>query len=204
MTAKVLVLYHSKSGNTARMAAFIARGIESIRDVEAVLRTVPEVSPVCEATESEVPEDGAPYATSADLLECDGLILGSPTCFGNMSSALKHFIDQTSSIWFSGELSGKPAALFTSSSSLHGGQETVLMSMMIPLLHHGMLITGIPYSVPELASTQSGGTPYGASHTSGPNGTNPLTNDEQAICKAMGKRVADIAIRLKQNTGENL
>ncbi len=203
MTAKVLVLYHSKSGNTERMATLIARGIESVSNAEARLRTVPEVSATCEATAPLVPDDGAPYAQISDLQECDGLVLGSPTCFGNMSAALKNFIDQTSSSWFAGELSGKPAAVFTSSSSLHGGQETVLMSMMIPLLHHGMLITGVPYTVPELASTRSGGTPYGASHVSGPSTTNPLTDDEQAICKALGKRVADIAVRLKQSAGSN-
>ncbi len=199
MDCKILVLYHSRSGNTARMAQPIARGVESIDGAEALLRTVPEVSPLTEATEPCVPEQGAPYAELADLARCDGLILGSPTCFGNMSSALKYFFDQSSSQWFSGDLSGKPAAVFTSTSSLHGGQETVLMSMMIPLLHHGMLITGVPYSVPELANTISGGTPYGASHTSGQNGNKPLTEDEKAICKALGKRVADIAVRLKSD-----
>ncbi len=201
MSSRILVLYHSKSGNTESMAQQIARGIDSVKDAEAVLRTVPEVSTDIEATAPPVPNDGAPYAELADLENCDGLILGSPTCFGNMSSALKHFFDQTSAQWFAGDLSGKPAAVFTSTSSLHGGQEMVLMSMMIPLMHHGMLITGIPYSVPELANTSSGGTPYGASHTSGPNGNNPLTDDEKAICKALGKRVAGIATRLKGQNG---
>ncbi|MCB1754791.1 MAG: NAD(P)H:quinone oxidoreductase [Gammaproteobacteria bacterium] len=202
MATKILILYHSKSGNTHRMAQQIARGVESVAGVEAVLRTVPDVSTVTEATAAAVPEQGAPYAELTDLASCDGLILGSPTCFGNMSAALKHFIDQTSSQWFAGDLSGKPAALFTSTSSLHGGQETVLMSMMIPLLHHGMLITGVPYSVPALNNTSSGGTPYGASHTSGANASNPLTEDEKAICKALGKRVADIAARLKSTAGD--
>ncbi len=203
MSTQVLVLYHSKSGNTQAMAQQIARGIASIEGAEAILRSVPEVSSVSEATEPAVPDSGAPYAEITDLENCDGLILGSPTCFGNMSAPLKHFIDQSSSQWFSGRLSGKPAAVFTSTSSLHGGQETVLMSMMIPLLHHGMLITGIPYSVPELTNTTSGGTPYGASHTSGSNGNNPLTHEEQALCKALGKRVADIAVRLKSSSGIN-
>ena len=201
MAVKILVLYHSKSGNTRSMAQYIARGVESVPDAEAMLRTVPEVSAETEAVAPAVPDEGSPYAELTDLTQCDGLILGSPTCFGNMSSALKHFIDQTSSQWFSGDLSGKPAAVFTSTSSLHGGQEMVLMSMMIPLMHHGMVITGIPYSVPELAATTSGGTPYGASHTSGPEGNNPLTDDEKAICKAMGKRLAGIAIRLKGKDG---
>lgn len=204
MTARILILYHSKSGNTHRMAQQIARGVEGVRGAEAVLRTVPEVSTLTEIGAPSVPEDGAPYADLADLTNCDGLVLGSPTCFGNMSAALKHFIDQTSTQWFSGDLSGKPAALFTSTSSLHGGQETVLMSMMIPLLHHGMLITGVPYSVPELNNTNSGGTPYGASHTSGSNASNPLTDDEKAICRALGKRVANIAVRLKSTADKSL
>ncbi len=197
MHAKVLVLYHSASGNTQKIAQAIARGVELTEGAEALIRSVPEVSPNCEATASRVPNHGPPYAEASDLIHCDGLIMGSPSCFGNMSAPLKYFIDQSSSQWLSGNLVGKPAAVFTSSSSLHGGQETVLMSMIIPLLHHGMLITGIPYSVPELSTTTSGGTPYGASHTSGLTGTNPITPDEQAICRALGKRVAEIAVKLK-------
>ncbi|HBR98856.1 MAG TPA: NAD(P)H-quinone oxidoreductase [Gammaproteobacteria bacterium] len=201
MTTRILILYHSVSGNTRAMAQHVARGVESVTQAEAILRTVPEVSAETETVAPPVPSDGAPYGTTADLSACDGLILGSPTCFGNMSASLKYFMDQTSAQWFSGDLSGKPAGVFTSTSSLHGGQEAVLLSMMIPLMHHGMLMTSIPYSVPELANTTSGGTPYGASHTSGPNGNNPLTDDEKAICKALGQRVADIAARLKAGAG---
>lgn len=198
MSVKILVLYHSHSGSTQKMATAIARGVELLPKAEAIIRTVPEISANTEATAKQVPDEGAPYVELTDLSECDGLILGSPTCFGNMSAPMKYFIDQTSSQWLSGDLVGKPAAVFTSSSSLHGGQETVLMTMTIPLLHHGMLITGVPYTVPELNSTSSGGTPYGASHVAGLTGSNPLTSEELTICKALGKRIADIAIRLKQ------
>lgn len=194
---RILVIYFSRGGNTHRMAQQIARGVESVDGCEAVLRTVPEISPVSEATEPAVPADGAPYATLDDLRACDGLILGSPTHFGNMASPLKYFIDQTSGLWFGGELAGKPAAVYTSTASQHGGQESTLLTMMLPLLHHGMLITGVPYSVPELVNTRSGGTPYGASHVSGPNSNSPLSDDEKTVCRELGRRVADIGHRLK-------
>lgn len=197
---QILIVYYSRGGNTHRMAQYLARGVESVEGCEAVLRTVPEVSSVCEATEAAVPEDGAPYAGHDDLRACDGLILGSPTHFGNMAAPLKYFIDQTSGLWFGGELAGKPAAVYTSTASQHGGQESTLLSMMLPLMHHGMLITGVPYSVPELINSTSGGTPYGASHTSGPNSNSPLTDDEKVVCRELGKRVADIAKRLNSKS----
>lgn len=197
---QILIVYYSRGGNTHRMAQYLARGVESVDGCEAVLRTVPEVSAVCEATEAAVPEDGAPYASHDDLRACDGLILGSPTHFGNMAAPLKYFIDQTSGLWFGGELAGKPAAVYTSTASQHGGQESTLLSMMLPLMHHGMLITGVPYSVPELINSTSGGTPYGASHTSGPNSNSPLTDDEKVVCRELGKRVADIAKRLNNKS----
>ena len=197
---QILIVYYSRGGNTHRMAQYLARGVESVEGCEAVLRTVPEVSSVCEATEAAVPEDGAPYASHDDLRACDGLILGSPTHFGNMAAPLKYFIDQTSGLWFGGELAGKPAAVYTSTASQHGGQESTLLSMMLPLMHHGMLITGVPYSVPELINSTSGGTPYGASHTSGPNSNSPLTDDEKVVCRELGKRVADIAKRLNNKS----
>ena len=197
---QILIVYYSRGGNTHRMAQYLARGVESVEGCEAVLRTVPEVSAVCEATEAAVPEDGAPYASHDDLRACDGLILGSPTHFGNMAAPLKYFIDQTSGLWFGGELAGKPAAVYTSTASQHGGQESTLLSMMLPLMHHGMLITGVPYSVPELINSTSGGTPYGASHTSGPNSNSPLTDDEKVVCRELGKRVADIAKRLNNKS----
>ena len=197
---QILIVYYSRGGNTHRMAQHLARGVESVEGCEAVLRTVPEVSAVCEATEAAVPEDGAPYASHDDLRACDGLIIGSPTHFGNMAAPLKYFIDQTSGLWFGGELAGKPAAVYTSTASQHGGQESTLLSMMLPLMHHGMLITGVPYSVPELINSTSGGTPYGASHTSGPNSNSPLTDDEKVVCRELGKRVADIAKRLNSKS----
>ncbi|MDO6461943.1 NAD(P)H:quinone oxidoreductase [Granulosicoccaceae sp. 1_MG-2023] len=194
---EILIVYYSRGGNTHRMAQQLARGVESVSGCEAVLRTVPPVSAVCEKVEPSVPPEGAPYATPAELRSCDGLILGSPTHFGNMAAPLKHFLDQTSGLWFGGELAGKPAAVFTSTASLHGGQESTLLSMMLPLMHHGMLITGVPYSVPELVNTRSGGTPYGASHMAGPDSNGPLSDDEKVICRELGRRVADIAHRLK-------
>jgi NAD(P)H dehydrogenase (quinone) len=190
------VLYYSRYGATAAMARQIARGVEEVAGMQARLRTVPPVSAVCEATEPAVPDSGAPYATLADLESCAGLALGSPTRFGNMAAPLKHFIDSTSSLWLSGVLVGKPAALFTSTSSMHGGQETTLISMMLPLLHHGMLIAGLPYTQTELLHTASGGTPYGPSHLAGVDSKLPLTEDEQQLCRAMGKRVAAIASKL--------
>lgn len=195
----VLVLYYSRHGATAEMARRIARGIGEIEGMEAKLRTVPELSTVCEATEDDIPESGDPYVTIDDLRDCAGLALGSPTRFGNMAAPLKYFIDSTSSLWLSGALIDKPAAVFTSTSSLHGGQETTLMSMMLPLLHHGMIITGLPYSETELLSTQTGGTPYGASHLAGTESKLPLSEEEANLCQALGKRLASVA--KKQQAG---
>lgn len=189
----LLVLYYSRHGATAEMARRIARGIGEVDGMQAKLRTVPEVSTVCEAIEDDIPESGDPYVTIDDLRDCAGLALGSPTRFGNMAAPLKYFIDSTSSLWLSGALVDKPAAVFTSTSSLHGGQETTLMSMMLPLLHHGMLITGLPYSETELLSTTTGGTPYGASHLAGTDSKLPLSEEEAHLCQALGKRLATIA-----------
>ncbi len=193
----ILVLYYSRKGSTAEMATLIARGIEEAPGAQARLRTVPPVSTVCEATADDIPDEGPPYVSHDDLRECSGLILGSPTRFGNMAAPLKYFIDATSDIWLSGALAGKPAAVFTSTSSLHGGQESTLLSMMIPLLHHGMLITGLPYSETDLMHTTSGGTPYGASHFAGDDNKRPLSDEEKRLCKALGKRVAGIAVGLQ-------
>ncbi len=193
---KILVLYHSRLGSVEKLASLIARGVESIEGCEAVIRTVPNVSVTIEADENPIPESGAPYATLDDLKSCGGLILGSPTRFGNMSAEMKHFLDSTSPIWMSGELQGKPAAVFSSSSSMHGGQESTLLSMMNPLLHHGMLIIGIPYSEKSLSKTSTGGTPYGATHVSGSNNQNPISDDEKILSIALGKRVSKIAKQL--------
>lgn len=193
----ILVLYYSRHGATADMARQIARGVEEVPEMQARLRTVPEVSAVCEATEDSIPERGAPYASLDDLRECAGLALGSPTRFGNMAAALKYFIDSTSALWLEGALIGKPAAVFTSTSSLHGGQETTLTSMLLPLLHHGMLVLGLPYSVPELMNTRSGGTPYGASHHAGADNKLPLTEDEKTLCRTLGRRLAETARALE-------
>jgi len=192
----VLILYYSRYGATAKMAEQIARGVEMVTGATATLRTVPPVSPTTEATAPSIPEAGPPYATLEDLAQCSGLILGSPTRFGNMAAPLKHFLDSTSSLWMSGSLSGKPAAVFTSTASLHGGQETTLLSMMLPLLHHGMMIMGIPYSEADLTSTQTGGTPYGPSHTAGINSNLALSEEEKRLCKALGKRLAEVVIKL--------
>lgn len=193
----ILVLYYSRNGAISEMANHIARGINEVPSIEARLRTVPKVSTVCESTESEIPSEGAPYATLEDLRDCSGLILGSPTRFGNMAAPLKYFIDGLSSLWLSGSLAGKPAGCFSSSSSLHGGQETTLISMMLPLLHHGMLMVGLPYTETDLLTTRSGGTPYGPTHVAGDESKNPLTEEEKRLCKAFGKRVAQIALKLK-------
>lgn len=193
---EILVLYYSRYGATAQMAQHIAFGIESERDSAARIRTVPPVSTVCEATADSIPADGPPYATLDDLRECSGLALGSPTRFGNMAAPLKYFIDSTSSLWLSGALVGKPAAVFTSTSSLHGGQETTLLAMMLPLLHHGMLLLGLPYTETELLSTTTGGTPYGASHTAGTDSQRPISDEERKLCVALGKRLAAVASRL--------
>ena len=194
--ALILVLYYSVHGSTAAMARQAARGVEQLDGARARVRTVPAVSPLCEAREPAIPDRGPPYAGLSDLAECDGLVLGSPTRFGNMAAALKFFLDGTSSEWVSGTLSGKPAGVFTSTSSLHGGQESTLLSMMIPLLHHGMLVVGLPYTRPELMSTRSGGTPYGASHVAGLDQDSRLTPEERALCRALGRRVAEVAQRL--------
>lgn len=190
----VLVLYYSRHGATRAMAKQIARGVEQA-GVEARLRTVPAVSANCEATEPSIPEEGALYCSEADLAECSGLALGSPTRFGNMAAPLKYFIDGTSSLWLSGALINKPACVFSSSSSLHGGQETTLMTMMLPLLHHGMVIAGLPYSESELFSTETGGTPYGATHLSGQN-HRALDQTEINLCLAQGKRLGELALKL--------
>jgi NAD(P)H dehydrogenase (quinone) len=192
----ILILYYSRYGATAEMANYIARGVEEITGIDARVRTVPHVSTVCEATASDIPTSGSPYVTLDDLRDCTGLILGSPTRFGNMAAPLKYFLDSTSSLWSSGELVGKPAAVFSSSASLHGGQESTLLSMMLPLLHHGMLIIGLPYTETELITTKSGGTPYGPTHIAGENSELPLTEEEKKLCKALGKRVASIAKKL--------
>lgn len=196
MATEVLVLFYSRHGATAQMASLIARGIEEVDGVHAKIRTVPAISSVCEAVEDDIPEDGALYASHDDLKNCDGLILGSPTRFGNMASPLKYFIDSTSNVWLSGGLIGKPAAVFTSSSSIHGGQETTLTSMMLPLLHHGMLLAGLPYSETALLDTCTGGTPYGASHLAGSDNSRKIDQHESQLCLALGKRIATLAKKL--------
>src|SRR3990170_496315 len=193
---EILVLYYSRYGNVAKMAQQICHGIESVTGCKARIRTVPPVSTVCESTADNIPESGPPFATYQDLEECAGLALGSPTRFGNMAAPLKYFLDGTADIWFSGKLIGKPASCFTSTASLHGGQETTLLSMMLPLMHHGMLLVGIPYSQAELFTTQSGGSPYGASHFAGVNGEYSISADEINLCRALGKRLATIAQQL--------
>lgn len=192
----VLVLYYSRHGATAEMARQIARGVEA-GGLEARLRTVPAVSADHEATAPAVPDSGAPYATLADLEGCAGLALGSPTRFGNMAAAMKYFLDGTSGLWMKAALAGKPAGVFTSTSSMHGGQETTLLSMMLPLMHHGMLITGLPYSEPELLQTREGGTPYGPSHVAGRDGKAPLSVMEKHLCQALGRRLAAFAGALR-------
>ncbi|MGR8999663.1 MAG: NAD(P)H:quinone oxidoreductase [Gammaproteobacteria bacterium] len=193
---KILILYYSRDGATAEMANYIARGVESVAGAEAVLRTVPDVSTVCEKTAESIPAQGAIYATLEDLKTCDGLALGSPTRFGNMASPLKYFLDSTTEIWFSGALAGKPAGVFTSTGSMHGGQESTLLTMMLPLMHHGMLILGLPYTETALRETTSGGTPYGPSHLSLEH--TGLTDHEKTLCRALGTRLATIALLLKQ------
>lgn len=197
---EILILYYSRFGNVAEMANYIARGVGSVSGCTARIRTVPTVSAVSEATESDIPASGPPYATHDDLRECDGLALGSPTRFGNMAAALKYFLDGTGDLWFSGSLTGKPAAVFTSTASLHGGQESTLLSMMLPLLHHGMVVVGLPYSEPELMTTTAGGTPYGASHVAGPEADVPLTEEEKKLCLALGRRLSIVAQALKAST----
>ena len=192
--AEILVLYYSRHGATAQMAREIGRGIEQVADCTARLRTVPEISTVCEASEDTIPESGPPYASHEDLQTCIGLALGSPTRFGNMAAPMKYFIDSTSPLWLQGALIGKPAAAFTSTSSLHGGQESTLLTMLLPLLHHGMLYLGLPYSETTLLSTKTGGTPYGPSHLAGTDSNLPLSEDEINLCQALGKRLAETAM----------
>lgn len=191
----VLVLYYSHNGSTAKMARLIAEGIEQA-GLEARLRTVPKVSPETRASALEVPETGAIYCSEEDLKNCAALVLGSPTRFGNMAAPMKYFIDGTSSLWLAGNLSGKPAAVFTTTASLHGGQESTLLSMQLPLLHHGMLLVGLPYTESALTETRGGGTPYGASHLAGSDGARPLDAHESTLCRALGKRVATITRQL--------
>ncbi len=192
----ILILYYSRHGATRQLAEQIALGVERVRGAQARLRTVAPVSAVCEATAPVVPDDGPPYVELADLQECAGLALGSPTRFGNMAAPMKHFIDNTSPPWLSGTLSGKPAAVFTSTGSMHGGQESTLLSMMLPLLHHGMLLVGLPYTEPALSATAGGGTPYGASHVSGASGDHPISEHERELARALGRRLATVALKL--------
>ena len=192
----ILVLYYSLHGSVTQMATQISRGVESVDGMNAVLRTVPRVSTVTEATEAEVPAEGAIYCSEEDLINCSGLALGSPTRFGNMAAPMKYFLDGTAAQWLSGSLVDKPAGVFTSTASLHGGQESTLLSMMLPLLHHGMVYCGLPYSKAALSETTSGGTPYGPSHVAGPDNQSALSAHEAALCQALGKRLASIALKL--------
>jgi NAD(P)H dehydrogenase (quinone) len=196
MMLKILVLYYSQNGSVLNLAREIAKGIDSVAGCEAVLRTVPKVSTVCEQVADSIPDSGAPYVSIEDLRECAGLAMGSPTRFGNMAAAMKYFLDGTSGVWLSGDLIGKPACVFTSSASMHGGQESTLLTMMLPLLHQGMMVLGVPYSEADVGSTQSGGTPYGASHVSGSDGKNQLSPAEKRIAFAQGKRLAHTAAKL--------
>lgn len=191
----ILVLYYSRHGNTREMARLVARGVEEVEGCEAILRTVAPVSTGIDEAPA-VPEEGSPYADLEDLKDCDGLVLGSPTRFGNMAAPLKHFLDGTSALWASGDLVGKPAGVFTSTATMHGGQESTLLSMLIPLLHHGMVLTGLPYTEAALNRTQTGGTPYGASHTAGLDADRAISDDEAELCRALGRRVAQLACKL--------
>lgn len=198
---KILVLYYSQNGSVLNLAREIAKGIDSMAGCEAVLRTVPKVSTVCEQVADSIPDSGAPYVSVEDLRTCAGLAMGSPTRFGNMAAAMKYFLDGTSGVWLSGDLIGKPASVFTSSSSMHGGQESTLLTMMVPLLHQGMMVMGVPYSEADVGSTKTGGTPYGASHVSGSEGKNQLSPAEKRIAFAQGKRLAQTALQL--SLGQN-
>ncbi|MDO8960824.1 MAG: NAD(P)H:quinone oxidoreductase [Methylophilus sp.] len=193
---EILVLYYSQGGAVRDMAQLIARGVESVKGVKARIRTVPKVSANCEATEPDIPSTGAPYVELTDLEACAGLALGSPTRFGNMAAPMKYFLDGTAGLWLKGALIGKPAAVFTSSGSMHGGNESTLLTMMLPLMHHGMLIVGLPYSEPTLSSTKTGGTPYGASHIGGAMDDQGISEDERKLCIALGKRLAETALKL--------
>lgn len=194
--SEILVLYYSQGGAVRSMAQLIARGIESVPGAKARVRTVPKVSANCEATESDIPASGEPYVELNDLEECAGLALGSPTRFGNMAAPMKYFLDGTSGLWLKGALINKPACVFTSSGSMHGGNETTLLTMMLPLMHHGMIMLGLPYSEPVLSSTSTGGTPYGASHIGGAMDDKPISDDEKKLCIALGKRLAETALKL--------
>ncbi len=194
---EILVLYYSQGGAVRDMAQLIARGVESVPGASARIRTVPRVSANCEATEADIPPSGAPYAELIDLEQCSGVALGSPTRFGNMAAAMKYFLDGTAGLWLKGALVGKPGAVFTSTGSMHGGNESTLLTMMLPLLHHGMLIVGLPYSEPALSTTSTGGTPYGASHVGGSADDRPISEDERKLCLALGKRLAETASKLK-------
>ena len=195
--AQILILYYSVGGSVRRMAEFVAEGVERVPGAMAQLRTVPKVAPVTQTAAPAIPEEGAPYCELRDLESCAGLALGSPTRFGNMAAPLKHFLDGTGPLWLQGALAGKPACVFTSTASMHGGQETTLLSMMLPLLHHGMLIAGLPYTQAELNATRAGGTPYGPSHFAGVADDQPVADSERALCIAQGKRLAEIALKLK-------
>ncbi len=195
---EILILYYSQGGAVRSMAQLIARGIESVPGAKARIRTVPKVSANCEATEPDIPATGDPYAELKDLEECIGLALGSPTRFGNMAAPMKYFLDGTTSLWLKGAMVDKPAAVFTSSGSMHGGNETTLLTMMLPLMHHGMIMVGLPYSEPALSSTTAGGTPYGASHIGGAMDDRAITEDEKKLCIALGKRLAQTALKLSQ------
>jgi len=195
---EILIVYYSRHGSVAQLARHVARGVEEVAQMRARLRSVPPVAPVTTTAQPPVPDEGAPYATLQDLRDCCGLILGSPTRFGNMAAPLKHYLDSTGAEWASGALVGKPAAAFTATSTMHGGQETTLLSMMLPLLHHGALIVGIPYTESALNATTSGGTPYGASHVSGLSHDRPISEDERTLARRLGRRVAEIAAKLVQ------
>ena len=196
MIGDILVLYYSRTGHTAQLARLIARGVEEIPGMHARLRQVPPVAPVTELAQPPEPEEGAPYVVRQDLHDCAGLALGSPTRFGNMAAPLKYFLDSTGAEWASGTLVGKPAALFTATSSMHGGQESTLLTMALPLLHHGMLLLGLPYTEPALSATQGGGTPYGASHVAGSKGEHPISEHERELARALGRRLAETARKL--------
>lgn len=195
--AEILVLFYSRKGSTAELARQVCRGIESVSNARSRLRTVPQVTTVIDQPQPAVPADGPPYATHDDLRECDGLVLGSPTRFGNMAAPLKYFLDGTSALWVSGAMSDKPAGVFTSTQTMHGGQETTLVTMMLPLLHHGMYIVGLPYTEAALNHTSSGGSPYGASHVARGETQPRLTDDERLLAQLLGKRVAEVAVKLR-------
>jgi len=194
----ILVLYYTRTGSTAQLAQYIARGVEAVSGIEARIRTVPPVSTTCEAVDKCVPDNGAPYATLEDLKQCHGLALGSPTRFGNMAAPLKYFLDGTSALWLAGDLVNKPACVFSSSASMHGGQETTLISMMLPLLHQGMILMGVPYTEPSLNTTLTGGTPYGVTHVSGVTNENAMSEDEIILAKHLGERLGRIALGLNK------